>query len=304
MKPRWGFFFSFFCVAVVLCPAVLAAPKTPKGSSLPPGHRFLFVVETSATSLRLSYAVRQAVVDMIWSGLDGQMHPGDTYGLWTYNEEPRTGIFPMQTWTNTISLDLASQAGRFLRDQPYANRSRLDRLVEKLHAVIRVVKDVDIILVSGSDDPISNTPFDQQINAAWRGKNSDLRDAKKPLITTLTARNGKIINWSVTVAGEPIRLNERPALTDSAPASVTTPPPKTAVVTRRRPTKRDPIFQHWGRSRDGGFADLGRDPCADRLSARSENRINAAAAHTRGGFALRATSRGDTDTCIRSHGGQ
>jgi hypothetical protein len=235
MRPRWCFLFFF---SALLCPALLAAPKPPKAPSLPSGHRYLFVVDTSISAARVSYTSRQAVVDMIWSGLDGQMRPGDTYGLWTYNEEPRTGVFPMQTWTNTISLELGSQAGRFLREQSYANRPRLNRLVEKLQTVIRVVKDVDIIMVSGDGGTIINTPFDQPINAAWRDKSFYVREGKKPLITALTARNGEITGWSVTIAGEPIRLPERPATAapvPTAPASVTNTTPKTAVATSAPP---------------------------------------------------------------------
>jgi hypothetical protein len=231
MKLRCCLFF----LAALLCPAVLAGPKTPKAATLPPGHRFLFVIETSVAAARYGYATRQALVDMIWSGLDGQIRQGDTYGLWTYNEEPRTGIFPMQTWTNTISLDLASQAGRFLRDQPYANRLRLDRLVEKLQTVIQVVKDVDIIMISGGDGPISNTPFDQQINGAWRDKLFEAREAKKPLVTTLSARHGAITAWSVVLAGERIRLGERPGPPVAAPAAVPNASPKRAGATSSPP---------------------------------------------------------------------
>jgi hypothetical protein len=112
----------------------------------------------------------------------------------------------------------------------------VDRLVEKLQTVIRVVKDVDIFVISAGDGTMIGTPFDPQINAAWREKIFDVRDGKRPLITTLSARNGQITNWSVTMAGERIRLVERPAATVVAPTRATNAPAKTAGSTSPPPS--------------------------------------------------------------------
>jgi hypothetical protein len=236
------------CAATLVSSAVSAADKaaTPekalatsrKTPPLPAGDRFLFVVDTSAGMARLGNASRQAVFDLIESGLNGHMRPGDTYGLWTFNSEPQTGVFPMQVW-NTNTLELASRAEVFLRDQPYEKRARLAPTVARLNSIIALVQDVTIFIVTDGTTPIKGTPFDEGINAAFKQRLPEVRQVKKPLVTTLIARGGALVHWSVTLAGESFLLLDRtspPAMArapDSAPTNA--PPVRVLPSTPRAP---------------------------------------------------------------------
>ena len=188
-----------------------AAPKAlPKKAPLPPGNRFLFVVETSATMPKVEHAGRQAVVDLIYSGVDGRMRAGDTYGLWTFNEQTHAGLFPMQTWKPAAALDLASRAGLFLKSQPYENRPNVGATVKKLMAVIKAVGDVTIFVISDGSSPFEGTAFDRYINASYQERDEERRRARKPFVTTLVARGGELMIGTVTIAGEVIQLPESP----------------------------------------------------------------------------------------------
>ena len=208
--------------------AVMAAPT--KGA--PEGERFLFVVETSSAMEAFDHAGRQAVFDLIFSGVGGRMQPGDTLGIWTFSDEVRGGVYPMQVWTPEKKLQLASQAGKFLETQKYEHKGRLDHAVPKILSQIFGVKDLNVIIISGNEVAWKGTTFDGEINQSYRAKAPASRSAKRPLITALAGRKGDIVYWQVTLAGDDIWLPARTAPTNvakvtpvsEAQAATTNPP--------------------------------------------------------------------------------
>ena len=81
-----------------LSSAATTIASTSASKAAADGGRFLFVVNTSSSMRRIEPATRQAVFDMVFTGLNGYMRSGDTFGLWTFNEETQAGDFPMQVW--------------------------------------------------------------------------------------------------------------------------------------------------------------------------------------------------------------
>ena len=75
---------------------------------------------------------------------------------------------------------------------------------------------------------MSGTPFDKVINAQYKAQSKARREAGKPFITALVARDGWIIDGSVAISGTPIKLPDRsaPAIAEKKPA----PAPKPATV--------------------------------------------------------------------------
>src|SRR5581483_2623845 len=62
-------------------------------------NRFLIVVDTSSGMKKFANDTRQAVENFIRSAADGQLHAGDSIGVWTYNKDVYTGRMPLQTWS-------------------------------------------------------------------------------------------------------------------------------------------------------------------------------------------------------------
>src|SRR6266849_1219437 len=105
MKP--GRFYSvILCLALAPCFAGEATrpPKSPAD-----GNRFLVVVATSQSMQRCEHSGRQAVFDLIYCGIASQMRAGDTYGVWTFSDHTRAGVFPLQVWNPKATLQLASR---------------------------------------------------------------------------------------------------------------------------------------------------------------------------------------------------
>jgi hypothetical protein len=237
--------------AVLCCLTAAAgptnAPAKTKTQPLPPGDRFLFVVDTSSGMSRVAQSSRQVVFDLIWSGLQGHLRPGDTYGVWTFNEVVYAGRLPMQIWqTNTI--ELASLAGRFLREQKYEEQSRPGLVVTNLQPVLKRVRDLVVLLISDGRTPVEGTPFDAAINAAYKERAPAARKASQPLVTTLVARGGELVRWSVTQAGEKIELPEHSpppppvVAVTNAPPAVTKVPRAPIIITRSHPAESPPAI--------------------------------------------------------------
>jgi len=228
MKTPWIGLIGLACLA----------GSTGRSEAPPPnpvdGNRFLFVVETSAATARLAHGGRQAVFDLIFTGIAGQMKPGDTFGLWTFNDKVSAGVYPMQLWDPDNNMELATSVGQFLRAQKYQNKGRLDLAVKQIMPVARTVQDLNIFIIS---DPATHLP-DDPLEQGYKPDNSKIaaraRQSKQPLVTTLVVRNGAISNVVMTVGSEPIRL---PALAFATATSVTRTPAAVAKVAPPRPAR-------------------------------------------------------------------
>jgi len=201
---------------MVLAATAIAAPQPAKPPK-PEGNRFLFVLETSSGMTKLEHGGRQAVFDLIYSGVDGRMRRGDTYGIWPFNEQIFAGLVPMQTWDPQKRLEQASAVGRYLRTHKYEKEGNFPLLMKQLHAVVRGAQDVNIFVVTDGNTAFAGTTFDGVINAGFESNRAQVQDAKKPLIVTLVARKGLFTAASVTPAGDKIELAELPPVTNAVP---------------------------------------------------------------------------------------
>jgi hypothetical protein len=202
--------YCLFLVQWMVLVTAVAAPAKAPTQTAPIGNRFLFIVETSTAMGRLEHGGRQAVFDLIYSGVDGRMRKGDTYGIWTFNESVYAGFYPMQTWEPRANLEHASAAGRFLKAQKYEKQASITNMVTQLQTVIRTVKDVNVFLVTEGGVAMVGTPFDGAINESYQNNRAQARETKQPLVTTLTARNGQITGAYVSFPGEKIVLADLP----------------------------------------------------------------------------------------------
>lgn len=210
-------------------------------------NRYLFLIDTSFSMTRIDTPVRNAVGEMIREGLGGRMKTGDTFGLWTFNEHTHTD-FPLQTWDGdgTHRDVLAILAEMHLKKMHFEKTTRLDRIWPEVADVIQSAGDVTVFLLSDGDAPLQGTPFDAEINAAWEKIARDQHRARKPIVTTLVAREGKIVRWAIN---SPTELFVMPAIPTPkialippvkiekpAPVAVVTPPP----IVKPAPKKVEP----------------------------------------------------------------
>lgn len=191
--------------------ATLFAQNTPapaKGSVQP--NRFLFIVDTSASMERHARDVQQLVMNILSSSASGQMHRGDTLGVWTFNADVYTGNIPLQRWTPDDWWQIASRTSDFLRQQHYGKKSRLDKALADMHEVITNSDIITIILISNGEGKMQGTPFDADINAIYKESLKEMKKDRLPVITVLQAKGGKIIKYTVNAFPWPVVIPEVP----------------------------------------------------------------------------------------------
>ncbi len=224
-------FMRALLILITLAAAAIGAPKTEAQSS-----RFLFVVDVSSSMRKLDTGNRQALFDLIYNGVDNHMAAGDTFGLWTFNPKLAAGEFPMHRWHPTNTLQAASRAATFLKKKHYSGDCDFTPLFFSVNALMKAVKDVNVVILTDGETPVKGTSKDQEINAVFRARAVERKKAEKPFIISLAIRGGAITNCFVTLPGEPIPLPPPPpklAVKRPAP-EITNAPPVVAkpVITR------------------------------------------------------------------------
>jgi hypothetical protein len=215
----------------LLVPALAAAPASPQTSK-----RFLFVVDVSASMGRLAEPLHRTLFQLIETGVEGRMQPGDTFGLWTCNDRLSVD-YPMQVWDNAERLVLAYRAMEHLKNLRLAKPSRLQVALSGVSNVLNSVKDLTVVILTDPANELAGTPFDKEIQGALSKVSAESRQDKKPAVVALLAEGGRMVKWSVSSQEAMVSLpmtaaSSRPAPT-MAMAGPTNLPQATNTVTAK-----------------------------------------------------------------------
>ena len=224
---------GLICVAALTPCALLAQTGAAKAPL--PANRCLLVVETSRSMQRRSDGVVQAVQDLLKSGLAGQLRPGDTLGIWTYNESLYAGRFPLQTWSPEAQKGITLRTVGFLKEQKYEKLPILENVLPALSRLIKGSPLITIILISSAEEQIHGTPFDAQINEFYQKWQDVQQKARMPFVTVLRARDGRLTDFTVNTPPWPVQMPPLPqevqiaeSVQPRTPKVVRTTPPPTA----------------------------------------------------------------------------
>ena len=210
------------CADAVFGPARAAeAPRTNESEG-----RYLFIVDTSFSMQRRAANAGKVVGDLLLSGLNGQLRPGDTIGVWTFNEKLNAGSFPLQRWMPQARQRIAVGVVQFLQRQRYEKPTQIDKALAPMMRVVNDSDKITVLLVSEGDDRVSGTPFDAQINEAFKLNSSAQRKSNMPFVTVLRARKGEFIGCRVSMPPWPIEFPEFPAEPPVARSPISQEKPK------------------------------------------------------------------------------
>lgn len=210
----------FICGAVILGSAMFSCAA--------PAGRYLLIVETAKPMKRELPAVQQCVGELLASGMSGQLKPGDTLGLWTYNDELHAGDFPMQVWEASAAAEVSKRVDDFLGRQRCQNEARISHALTAMLQVIEESDRITVLIFSDGFELVQGTPFDDVINRVFTRHREELRNVRIPFVTVLQAVGGKIIHCTINSVSGPINI---PALPQPAPVVVAQKPVLPAPVT-------------------------------------------------------------------------
>lgn len=143
---------------------------------------------------------------LILSGINGRMRPGDVFSIWTFNDLVYTNRYAVQQWIPSRNQDIANRAYRYLRDQNFSKKTRMDLAVAAMSNVVRRADAMTLLFFTDGSHLLKGTPFDEPINSIFNKHAEGMRSAKKPFVTTFIAQGGKLVAHAVSPAGGPIYI--------------------------------------------------------------------------------------------------
>ncbi|HVM46988.1 MAG TPA: hypothetical protein VMU04_03125 [Candidatus Acidoferrum sp.] len=207
---------------------MICCAQPPAPSPEQPSKRFLIIVDTSRAMEPRQRVMIKTVEELLKSSMGGQMAPGDTLGVWTYNANFYAGRFPLQRWSPAGQKAISSRLIAFLKGQKCELLPVLDNALPALGNVIRNSHNITVILVTAGDGAIQGTPFDHSINEFWQRWLEKQRQARMPFVVVLRGQEGALVDYSLNLPPQPVLLPPLRAANQIAAASSALPAAKPA----------------------------------------------------------------------------
>jgi hypothetical protein len=187
-----------------------AAQQQTAKSPAVPANRFLCIYDISAPMHKHLAAVQKSTREIFQSRCSGQLHYGDSLGVWSFDQELHTGFFPLELWKPDQEDETTLRIIEFLKEQHTGNGSRLDQVMDGVAQVIQGPQITTVIMFSTGTNPMQGTPFDQDINDAYQRALKDMKSDRMPIVTVLQARNSKFLKYTVNALPWPAVIPELP----------------------------------------------------------------------------------------------
>jgi hypothetical protein len=212
---RRPFMVAALLAGIFLVPAVRAQTAGPNVDS-----RFLLVFDTSSDMKRRLPAVQKALNEILSAGTNGQLHPGDTLGVWTFDQVLHTGQFPLQRWAPDQAEMMASNITAFVRKQRYTKTTKFDALLPLLNQVVERSERLTVLIFCDGNGEIHGTPYDVGINKIFQQRQGERKKEQLPIVIGLRSQRGQYAGCMVSFPPQLVSLPAFPPL----PAAVPVPP--------------------------------------------------------------------------------
>jgi hypothetical protein len=214
---------------VALCAGIFLVSSAPaQPAANPVSGRFLLVFDTSSAMKKREPATQYAIERLFFAVMNGQLHPGDTIGVWAFDRKLRVGEFPLKHWQPQDAATIASDITNFVGQQRYSRSTRFDVLVPELNRLVQNSERLTVLIFCDGEGEIKGTPFDQPINGAFQQYGRELGKANQAFIIVLRSQFGRYTGYSVNFSSAGVNFPVFPPLPappQSAPPPQTNPPP-------------------------------------------------------------------------------
>ena len=241
----------FVVLGTVLCPAFLWAQTNTAKTASP--DRCLVIVDTSRAMPRRVDGTLNVVQELVISGLQRQFRPGDTFGLWTFNEVLHAGQFPLQVWSPESAGEIAARMVDFLKTQKYAKSAKFESVLPALAYVVERSERLTVVLLSSGEEKIQGTPFDQQVNDYFQRLRKQQQKTRMPFVVAFSVHKGHMINCTMNTPPWPLQLpapirdaqpaqnrNQQSQRTLQGKAATSAPPHTVAAPRTQTPSDKKP----------------------------------------------------------------
>ncbi len=215
-----------------LLTGVFLISKTPAQPAMQPvENRFLLVFDTSSDMKKRLPAVQLALDALLAGNMQGQLRAGDGIGVWTFDREVRTGLFPLQRWAPENAAMTASNIIRFVARQHYSKKPSFDALRPYLNWVVQNSDRLTVLIFCDGEGAITGTPFDSGVNRIFQQQQAERKSAREPFILVLRSQLGNYTGCTVSLPPTPVSFPGFPPLPQPpvVPITAPAPPPRPPV---------------------------------------------------------------------------
>ena len=206
------------CAGVFLIPAGRAQPAPQIGEG-----RFLFIFDTSAEMKKRLPAVQTEVKQLLATSLGGQLHSGDSIGVWTFNQDLNTAQFPQQRWMPEDAVTIVSDINKFVGKQRFTGNTRFAALQPRLNQVIQDSGRLTVLIFSDGGDEIKWTPYDAGINQVFKQRQAEQKRTQQPFVLVFRTQSGQYAGCTMNFPPGMVSIPDFPP--PPAPPAPTNPPP-------------------------------------------------------------------------------
>jgi hypothetical protein len=219
--------FAVLLVGFFLIPAARAQPDGQRAVE----NRFLLVFGTSADMKKRLPMVQKALNDLFLTSMGGQLQPGDSIGVWTFDQELRTGQFPLQYWLPDQAATISGNIAGFVGKQRYSKTTSFNVLQPLLDQLVQDSDRLTVLIFCDGETDLSGTPYDVGVNQIFQQRQAGQKSARQPFIIVLRAQFGQYVGCTVDFPPAPVDFPDFPPLPPPPqPAPTNQPPPKRVVM--------------------------------------------------------------------------
>jgi len=197
-------------------------------------QRYLLVFETTSTMKNRLPAVDAEIKRLFTTAFGGNLKPGDSVGVWTFDEKPHMGQFPLMTWRQDSAMEMASNLTEFVHGRLYAGSASFAALQPTMDRVIAGSERLTVVLVCSGTAEIKWTPYNESINDAIHQARAERKKNHSPFVIVLRTQQGKYVGATVNFPPKPATFPPFPLL----PRETATNPPPVAV----KPPVKPPVI--------------------------------------------------------------
>lgn len=219
---------AMLLAAIFLVPALRAQPTEQTVQS-----RFLFIFDTSKEMKPRLPAAEKALNTMLATSLRGELHAGDSMGVWTFGQNLQTKGYPLQSWNPDAAVAIASNLVKFVDEQHYAKTARYEMLQPLLNRVVQDSERLTVLVFCDGGGKISGTPYDAAISQVFKEKLGEQKNAQQPFVVVFRSQLGQYVGCAMTLPPQLLNIPPFPPLPEPPPPPKPKPtnaPPPAKVV--------------------------------------------------------------------------
>ena len=190
------------------------------------------IFDTSAAMKKRLPAVEVAVKNFLTTGGSGQLHAGDSVGVWTFDQQLRTGQFPLIHWSPVNVGETASNLVAFVRQQHFTGKTSFAALQPLLGEIINHSERLTVIIYCDGQDVMGWTPYAEGINRTFGQNQDERKSARQPFALLLRTQQGKFTGCAVNFPPGTFSIPAFPPL-PAPPVVKTNLPPVSSLVTSK-----------------------------------------------------------------------